>query len=187
MKQLIIFLLLGFGYLAHAQSPKSTPKLSFRSINQIGFLSGQAGTEPLAQTINGVQYKTFSTGIGIGLDYYKERSIPLFLDIRKHVFHKPQTPFVYLDGGYHFPWTHDKAEEWIRTTVKGGLYYDVGIGYRFPTFKTGAIHVSLGYSAKNMSETINHNPWRSSWPLPEDYQQFDYTLRRYSFKMGLTL
>jgi len=185
MKKLIILLLLGGSLLGNAQ--QASNKLRFRSTNQVGFQSGQAGTEFQVQTINSIQYKTFSTGLGVGLDYYKERSIPVFLDVRKNVFAKQQTPFVYADGGYHFTWLKDKPEDWIRTDVKGGLYYDLGIGYSFPTSKTGAILVSLGYSVKNISEKVNHNIWRSSWPLPEDFHQLDYTLRRYSFKMGLTL
>jgi hypothetical protein len=187
MKQLLLCLLLGQCVLTHAQQANSSNKLRFRSTNQIGFLSGEASTELQLQTVNGIQYKTYSMGIGVGLDYYKERSVPLFLNVQKNLLQKPSTPFVYADGGYHFAWPKEKAEEWIRKDVEGGLYYDLGIGYRFPTFRTGAIHVSLGYNVKQMSEKINQNLWRSSFPLPEDFQRFDYTLRRYSFKMGLTL
>lgn len=187
MKPFLIMLLSVYGFISYAQTSRSTNRLLFHSINQLGFLNGQAGTELLVQTINGIQVNTFSTGIGIGLDYYKQRSIPVFLDVRKSVFQKPQSPFVYIDGGYHFLWAKKEPKEWIRTNEKGGLYYDFGIGYSFPAFQKGAVHISLGYSVKNMSEKVNQNPWRSSWPLPEDYLQSDYTLRRYSFKMGLSL
>lgn len=187
MKQLLFCLLLGQCLLIHAQHNKNSNKFRFRSTHQVGFQSGQAGTDLQLQTINGIQYKTFSTGIGVGLDYYKERSVPLFLNVQKNLLRQPRTPFVYANGGYHFPWLKEKAEEWIRIDVDGGLYYDLGIGYHFPAFKSGAVHVSLGYSVKNMSEKINQNIWRSSLPAQEDFQRFDYTLRRYSFKMGLTL
>ena len=187
MKQFLLCLLLGQCLLSYAQHTTSSNKLRFRSTHQVGFQSGEAGTELQLQTINGIQYKTFSTGIGVGLDYYKERSVPLFLNVQKNLLQKPRTPFIYADGGYHFAWPKEKPEEWMRTDVEGGLYYDLGIGYRFPAFKTGAVHISLGYSVKEVSEKVKRNIWISSLPMPEDFQRFDYTLRRYSFKMGLTL
>ncbi|HYH13718.1 MAG TPA: hypothetical protein VD794_00765 [Flavisolibacter sp.] len=187
MKPFLIFLLSVCCCISHAQTGKSTNRPTFHSINLLGFLNGEAGSEPLVQTINGIQVKTYSMGIGVGLDYYKQRSVPVFLDIRKNIFRKAQSPFVYLDGGYHFLWSNNKPKEWIRTNEKGGLYYDLGIGYSFPASKTAAVQVSFGYSVKNMSEKVNQYPWRSSWPSPEDYQQLNYTLRRYSFKMGLSL
>jgi hypothetical protein len=171
----------------HAQFNKQTNKPVFRSLNQIGVVHGQAGTTPLVQTINGFQYKSLTTGIGVGLDYYKQRSVPLFLDVRKNISTRPQTPFVYLDGGYHFLWTKEPMQEWLITERKGGWYYDLGVGYSLPAFKTGAVHLSLGYSVKKMSEKVNQNPWRSSLPQPGDFQMFEYQLRRYSFKIGLAL
>src|SRR5262245_27408802 len=77
---------------------------SFNSLAQLGILEGEAGTAFQLQTINGIQFKTWSAGIGVGLDYYKYRSIPLFLDLRKYILNKPRTPFLYADGGIHFAW-----------------------------------------------------------------------------------
>src|SRR5215203_3590562 len=82
-------------------------KPAFTSINQVGIGWGGSGEGLQLQTINGLSYKTYSAGIGIGLDYYWARTIPLFIDLRKNIFSKKQTPFVYADLGLNMPWVKE--------------------------------------------------------------------------------
>src|SRR5687768_4020311 len=80
MKRNIAFILLLFlfqGIAAQKQKPK------FTSINQAGVTWGGSGQTLQLQSINGIFYKTFSAGVGVGLDYYWQRTIPLFIDLRK--------------------------------------------------------------------------------------------------------
>jgi hypothetical protein len=188
MKKLFITILISSCLFSYAQTAKKISPIRFRSTNQVGLTQGQKGATFLLQSINGIQYQTYLVGIGVGLDYYKQRSVPLFLELRKHLFKRNNTPYVYADGGYHFIWSDEDSPDWIVTEEKGGLHCDLGMGYRFPVFESRALTISLGYSIKNMSEVINLHPERSSWPPPaSDFQKFEYNLRRYSFKMGLTL
>lgn len=188
MKNLLTAILLSTCILSNAQKTKKANAVQFHSINQVGLAQGQDGSALLLQSINGIKYETYVAGVGIGLDYYKQRSVPLFLELRKHLFQKSSTPFVYADGGFHFIWSNVEPQEWFVTEVKGGLYYDLGVGYNFGAFKSNAVTISFGYSVKNKSEIINLHPERSSWPPPpSDFQKFEYSLRRYVFKMGLTL
>ncbi len=57
-----LFILTG---IVDAQEKKSA--LKFSSINSVGLLSGQSQTSFTMQTINGVKYKTWFTGIGQAL------------------------------------------------------------------------------------------------------------------------
>ena len=104
----------------------------FQSNMQFGLLEGEQGSAFQLQTINGVQHKTWFAGLGVGLDYYHTRSIPLFLNVRKEIFKGEKTPFVYASGGYHFPWLRAEDKDWYITETKGGLYFDAGIGYQVP-------------------------------------------------------
>ena len=186
MKNIFIVLLLLFTNLyCFSQTGKQDKKFRFQSLNQIGFVYGEAGAEPIIQSINGIQHQSFFIGAGLGLDYYNERSLPLFMDIRKSILNKVNTPFIYIDGGYHLMLEKSKEEDWISKDQKGGLYYDAGIGYSFPVFKTSSLVISMGYSSKEQSEKMNRYTWRSSIAQPSDYETIEYTLRRYSFKMGL--
>ncbi|MEJ7676243.1 MAG: hypothetical protein WKF59_26955 [Chitinophagaceae bacterium] len=63
-------------------------KLKFTSVNQVGVVSGSSGESWLIQTINGIKKDKWGTGIGVGVDFYVERGVPLFLDIRRDLLNK---------------------------------------------------------------------------------------------------
>ncbi len=156
----------------------------FQSILNIGLLEGQMGGDFQIQTVNGFQYKGWFAGIGTGVDYYRFRSIPLFLDIRKNITNKNLTPFIYADGGMHFPWKKDNESFYYDASMSNGLYYDAGIGMNFTLRKNQGITFSAGYSYKFVKET-------TTWPVEclmapcQQYKQTrSYDLNRLSMKIG---
>jgi hypothetical protein len=187
-KALTILFLLSFYSAAFAQEDSikqnsKTVKMYRSTIVQVGLLEGQKSSSLQLQLINGLVYKTWQLGIGAGLDYYYVRSIPLFLDVRKTVAHFPL--FAYADGGVHFPWqktmeTFAPVEEYNK-----GLYYDVGIGYKFASKKRSHFMLSAGYSEKKMS-IVNENVNPCFYPPCPTYKnEYDFQLRRLSFKAGM--
>ncbi len=86
-----------------AQKPGNEKGVHFRSVNQVGILAGSSDANLQLQSINGIKYKTGFVGLGVGLDYYYARSIPVFLDLRKDIFNKPITPFILLMAVIIFP------------------------------------------------------------------------------------
>ncbi|MFI5151955.1 MAG: hypothetical protein ACHQET_01395 [Chitinophagales bacterium] len=66
-----------------AQEKTADKAWVFHSYNQIGLLEAETGSAFQIQSVNGMQYKSWFGGIGVGLDYYRFRSIPFFLDLRK--------------------------------------------------------------------------------------------------------
>lgn len=172
--------------LANAQQTDSMVKnkISFHSYNQGGILIGQSDHSALLQTVNGVSRGKYFAGIGVGLDYYFERTVPVFLDLRRDFFAKENTPFLYADAGYQYPWLSD--EYIFETDHKSGLFYEAGIGYKFPVTKSVDFIISGGYSYKQYSKVLNTMPWISIWPAPKEaLQRYDYQLRRIAVKLGL--
>lgn len=166
------------------QDSLSKEKFHFSSVNAAGALLGQSTNAAQLQTINGVRKGNYFAGIGVGLDYYFERTVPVFLDIRKALFNQTNTPFVYADGGYHFVWL--KEEDIFETEQESGWFYEAGLGYQFPVAKGVGMMLSGGYSFKPYSKTVNVMPWSSVWPPPPGaFQRYDYQLRRVSVKLGL--
>lgn len=162
--------------------------LRFHSITQAGLLAGSSEGQLLLQTTNGVKYKTWFAGAGVGLDYYQVRSIPVFIDLRRNIIDRPQSPFVYADAGMNFPWIIQNEENW-NIKYKTGSYFDFGIGYNFPLKKSLALVVSGGYSQKTLSAKEYTMNWflSSSWPPPGSYiTNYDYTFRRFNLKVGLS-
>ena len=182
LKIIIVLLVVTQPFLLFAQKNKP----GFQSIVQGGILEGERGTSFQLQIINGIKYRTWSTGIGVGLDHYHTRSIPLFLDLRKTIFRETQTPFIYASAGYHFPWTRPKdALMWSNENAKGGIYYDAGIGYQFAFLKRNSLFFSAGYSYKKFSQEVAQYVYCFVGPCPEHKQTFEYQVRRLSIKTGL--
>lgn len=158
-------------------------QLKFESNNLVGLVSGSSKNALQVQTVNGLRYKTFFVGAGVGADNYYFKTIPLFADVRKNIFEKKETPFVYVDAGTNFPEKKNESTTWQQSTYHSGLYYDVGIGYKWMIAKQFFVNASFGYSQKEYSSQEKYfyttiiDP-----PIPPD--RYDYKLQRFTMKLG---
>jgi hypothetical protein len=181
---LIVLLLLQFAFGVFAQKREES-KLSFQPIFLQGIVTGQTETAFQIQLINGISYKRFFAGAGVGLDYYYERSVPAFLDLRTKIFNKSSSPFLYADGGYSFLWQKEKNA--FQMDSDGGLFYELGVGYEIAVYKKLKVLLGGGFSYKTLSKTINEMPWLNVWPPPKEaINDYDYSLKRISVKAGLS-
>jgi hypothetical protein len=191
MKKIITIMLFAIipSIAINAQEKKSIIK--FSSIIQAGILEGAANkTAVVLQTINGVKVNAWFAGIGVGLDYYdKKRSIPLFISLRKELFQKKITPFLYLDGGYNFSWLREEEKSaGTNSAYKelNGFYYDAGVGYKFTLKSKMALGLSAGYSLKEQGEEYVLSSWFPIFPPPTEAlpEKYEYTLRRINIKIS---
>ena len=188
MRALLIAIWMIVSVSAFSQSElMAKPKPVFHSINQLGMLEGEGGTAFQIQTINGLKYRKFFAGVGVGLDYYKIRSIPVFLDLRHLLLKEDRAPFVYIDAGWNFPWYkpgEDLTAWGWEVSTGSGLFYEGGFGYRFP-FKTTALLISAGYSYKAYTYTEKYT-W-TCIGCPGEYRyHYSHRLRRASIKLGFS-
>lgn len=160
-------------------------KLTYQPLIQVGLLEGEGGSAFQLQTVQGVQLKTWSAGVGAGLDYYHTRSVPVFLDLRKAFPHKRQGAFVYADGGYNFPWLTTTDKQFFSGETKGGLFYDAGLGYEFPVSSSQRLFFSAGYSYKFQQQEFSNFYCPFIGPCYTDNSVMKYSLRRLSIKTGL--
>ena len=164
-----------------------TKKAGYEGLVQAGLLEGERGSAFQLQTVQGVKYKTWSAGIGAGLDYYHTRSIPLFFDLRKSFSQKSKGAFIYADGGYNFLWLTTADKGGFVEETKGGLYWAAGIGYALPVFKSQKLFFDIGFSQKRFSKVEDTMPYLSIWPPPASaYEKLTYSLNRLSIKTGLS-
>lgn len=158
----------------------------FGSQNYAGITEGESGTGLQLQTINGFKYKTWFAGIGTGIDYYFQRSIPLFLSVSK--FLPPGKLPLYFNGdvGINFPWVRNDLY-YIQDPVEysSSLYWAGGLGYKFGFNKnSNAVLLNFGYSYKHLiNDTEYTNPCLIP-PCPVSTERYDYRLRRLSLKVG---
>lgn len=187
-KWIFLHLLLFSAALLRAQQSPATC-WHFRSINSVGLLSGQKENALLLQTVNGASYKSWFAGIGLGLDYYSFRTLPLFLDLRKEFFKGSDKIFVYADLGISLAWVENSQKSGlINEKFTNGFYDDFGLGYKKQFGRRNALVLGIGYSYKyirQQSDRYNFTPdWLSGFVPGPLTQSLNYSLHRLSLKMG---
>ena len=165
-------------------------KVQFQTLNQVGFLKGHNNDALQYQSINGIRYNGYSLGIGVGVDHYYYRTVPVFGEVRKELFDKKESPFIYAALGSSLPWIKDvNANTWQRSEFSKGIFYEAGIGYKVPVKGRLFLNLSVGYSQKSLHERQYTKVYRDFPPYDTDIwsnaMTFDYTFRRISVKVGL--
>ena len=140
------------------------------------------------QAINGIRYKGFYAGAGIGLDKYYTKSIPLFAALRKDIRDQKKTPFVYLNIGSNFPLAKTDGgitaiDYWYSFKAGNGLYFDSGNGYAVPLAGQLRFLLSLGISLK---DRVEERKWGGYGLVEPHSETYHYQFRRYSLKAVLT-
>lgn len=183
----LLFLFCFFSAAAQTDSVVSKPsKFSFTSINSAGVMMGQSNPQLAVQTVNGVQHGAWFLGAGVGLDYYYQRTIPLFLELRRLIIPKKHL-YLYADGGINMPYIKENEEEmWLKSDKKSGVYFDAGAGYLFTMEKTTGFF-SIGYSTKTYREIIEHSYIWGPPNMPVQRDRYRYAFNRISVKAGIRL
>lgn len=151
-----------------------------------GILEGEAGSALQLQIINGINRGNWFGGIGTGLDYYRFRSVPVFLTMTRYL--KPGFRGLYLQGdaGINFPWVPALFDpEGSNDIFRPGLYWNGALGYATCIGKKqNGLLLSLGYSYKKLSQNTEQPVWCINPPCPSMKEEFDLRFRRLSLRIG---
>ena len=164
-------------------------KTHFRSINTVGASIGQNQPKLLFQTVNGFTYKDWFAGVGLGLDEYEIKSLPIFADIRWN-FGDKKKGFIYGDIGYNF-FLKDPSKEHVfagsELSYKGGVYSDIGVGVRTNFIRKVKMVFTLGHSYKTIKETQVYWICGIIPPCFENVNRYTYNYGRLNLKVGFEL
>ena len=187
MKKILLVVFANFLFYSIAICQDIKPH--FKSMNTVGAAIGESHPQLLFQSVNGLKYKDWFAGIGIGLDEYEIKSLPLFLDVRMD-FGEKKKGFIYGDIGYNF-FLEDKSEEIVfagtKTSWKGGVYTDVGVGIRTVFIKKVNMIFSLGHSYKTSQQIQVSTICPFIPPCYEEISRYKYNYGRFNLKVGLEL
>jgi hypothetical protein len=193
MKPKYIFLLILLSLSIFSFAQKKASAYNFHSINSLSFLNGDNEVSAGLQSVNGFQKKNLFVGVGVGLDYYIHRSVPLFGDVRYEFGKGKNKFFAYADAGVNFQWVEDPYfndgpifiwDGGINTTTRdfdNGVYTDAGVGYIVGMKKGGGLVLSLGHTRKTLKATDTYQDWRTQEWFTDIYH---YKLNRIAVKVG---
>jgi hypothetical protein len=188
MKYFFLALLMPVALLSFGQKKNAVYK--FHSINNISLINGNNATTAGLQSINGFRKGNLFAGVGIGLDYYLYRTVPLFADFRYEFGKTKNKFFAYADGGINLEWVEDNYNDgpifiWdgSRNTTEfhNGAYTDLGLGYMVGSKKGGGLVLSLGHSYKSLEKTVSYMDWRTQETITDIYH---YDFSRIVLKVG---
>jgi hypothetical protein len=146
------FFILVISFATASSVPAQKKKVHFQSINQFAMVGGESQVNSAFQTLNGIKFSNWFSGIGVGIDNYHYKALPLFADA-KWYFGDDKNGFLYGDIGYNFPLKNKPEKEiyyYDSYHFSGGIYTDLGIGYQVRLYKKSYLLFSLGHSYKQL-------------------------------------
>ena len=188
MKKYLLFFLSCVPFALIAQQKG---KIKYYASYQFGIMVGKAYTTINAEMIQGIQYKNYQAGIGVALDPYGFRTVPVFGHVGYVLHPGKNSAYVYADGGVSIPWNTgaipeknpSTKEEWHK--LYSGLYTEAGIGYSIAINKKNAVTLSGGYSYKKFRYTESVQAWDGDIIIQQkDWYIFNYS--RLSFRVGFS-
>jgi hypothetical protein len=187
-KLLLLFIVIICMHMCIRAQELKPRKITLHSISSIGLLNGSSGAGYSVQSILGASLHRSFAGIGIGIDQYHLRSVPLFIDLRQELGGALRNVFLYGDGGYNFGWITDNQKSQLLLynpqKFRGGLYYDIGLGYTVKFSSGDALLFTAGYTFKQLNDKVS-SIFCSQASCSTNYDTYRYHLQRIILKAGL--
>lgn len=137
----------------------------------LSLLNGQSGVSGRLGLEAGYELPSrFSAHLGVALDYYYLRTVPVFFEIQRAVSRQPKHFFAYAGGGMNLAWPTQEERNmggggWgIATPVahRSGLFTQIGVGRTMGKQSGRGFVLRLGHSFKSFSETYAERIWNGS-------------------------
>lgn len=142
-------------------------------------------TAPSISMLQGLRYRRFALGAGMGYDVYKDwRAMPLFTGVSYDFVHDAgQALYVQMNGGYSKAWFTRSDEAQPIDKSAGGYFFHPAVGYRAGKGRA-SIHISVGYKIQHVQ--YDATPlWWGGWNRPR--VTITQTMERVSFLIGIGL
>lgn len=165
-------------------------KLNIKSVNTVGISFGNAGSYFNIKSVNGIAKQKWFAGIGVGVDFYKYKSVTATADYRKYIFKKNNFG-INGAAGYNFPFDNkDKTgfipvDSYYSKKFKGGLYSTAGLFYEFKLFKKIKGVINPDFNIRRMSIVSKDVMPCLVAPCPETVTTYTYNLQTFSIKTGI--
>ena len=123
-----------------------------------GFSQGDLGTYGLLKANLAFTHGPWSLGPGAGLDYYRFRTIPLFVSATRDLTssQRQNAFFVWLDGGLNLPWYKRPLPDYYyyKSSFHSGPWLSIGPGFRWRLSRSHpqALFFTAGYTYKKLKE-----------------------------------
>ena len=124
----------------------------------------------------------FSSGIGVGLEFYDQMEIPFFAELRLRWLNRTFSPLTLFKAGYTVP-AENKSDDWeYKYKSHGGYTYTIGLGIDRILDNNTSFIISFSYHHQKLDYSLTPlNEWLQERERSEIFSRFQLTLG-YCFK-----
>lgn len=131
----------------------------FVNITEPGLLFGSGNNEKNSifsiLMTNGYGFRNNVTaGLGLGLEFFEQTQLPVFIDLRWILTDRSIAPVLMLKGGYSFMLEDPRDNDWYDYTGMGGFLWATGLGVQFRLNPHNILSVGMLYRYQN--STVSH-------------------------------
>jgi hypothetical protein len=193
-KQICMMVLLLCSMQLLAQKPAKRSKLYI--VPQLGLINGDRYVSGQVALVGGKEKDGWGIGIGAAVDYYKLRTLPVFVDVRKNITNADWPVFAYANFGVNIPAPLETQTRvyspWYNTSdsrYQAGLYTDLGLGYAMLNKKHRGFVMSIGFSSKGNTEKYMETIYNDFPPYKANQyeRKLSYSFNRVILKLGFRL
>lgn len=178
MRWLIALLCISLGAAAQNDSTAANKKLRYYNTTAMGVIIGSNGSAYSISNTSSLGYNQWRAGIGIALDDYVQRSLPVYLQLQYQV--KNSRFYLWGDGGRNLRWKKSDI-----VAIKNGWYAAGGVYFKAASLNKGGLFIAPAYSVKTYREENNNTFPCLTRPCPVNKETLAYTLRRVQVALAL--
>lgn len=159
---------------------------------EISLLNGDNHVNGQLNLQAGVQQQNWQLSAGAGFDYYKYRTVPVYIELKRVFGLQQHQFFLYFKGGADLAWpTEDQKTlrnpNWwggnSPSVFKNGVYIDGGFGYTLFNKKHHGFYTAAGFSQKSLTEIYTEQVWNGTISVPAKRTAV-YQMNRLGLRVG---
>jgi hypothetical protein len=147
----VLILLLPFSSFAQSDSVSARPHYFFSVYSGALLAKKGNGTSVTTAIIQGIRYKRFAIGAGVGYDAYLDwRVVPLFLSTAFDLISGVNNSlFIQINGGYCEAWNRTANEVQFTFEEQRAMVFHPSLGYRIQS-QNMSVYLSAGYKFQSI-------------------------------------
>lgn len=165
---------------------------------EAGFLAGQAEPSGDVRATFLLSKNGWSTGVGAAIDWYRFRSVPVYLQARKTFGQRRHKPFAIASAGVNLPAVKTENNDvgiwtgrwdmvfWspIPSHYGAGMYAEAGAGYGFFNKKQRGLTITLTWVYKSQDEWYETDAPSYANSTLKDRTTTTYFMNRTALRVG---
>jgi hypothetical protein len=170
-------------------------KISYTGSVEAAVLVGGYESNGVVSTTHGIRFKSHSVSFGAGIDFYRFRSVPVFIDIKKFISIGSLQPYIQASAGLNIAWPTSEqmlAPRWWSgwwgasdtMSFSNGFYSKAVAGIVFNPKSPVKISAVAGWSLKSITTRYFEEVWNGTTTVFEPRTSV-YKLNRLYIGIGV--